>query len=93
MRREGFELTIGRPRVLTRTAEDGSREEPFEDTLIDVDEPYAGVVVEKMSRRKGELTDIRPSGGGKQRLTFRIPSRGPHRLPRRVPHRHARHRA
>ncbi len=76
MRREGFELTIGRPKVLTRTAEDGTREEPFEDTLIDVDEPYAGVVVEKMSRRKGELTDIRPSGGGKQRLTFRIPSRG-----------------
>ena len=44
--------------------------------LIDVDEPYAGAVVEKMSRRKGELSDIRPSGGGKQRLTFRIPARG-----------------
>lgn len=77
MRREGFELTIGRPRVLTRKNEEtGEREEPYEDTLIDVDEPYAGVVVEKMSRRKGELQDIRPSGGGKQRLTFRIPSRG-----------------
>ncbi|MDR3520506.1 MAG: translational GTPase TypA [Acidocella sp.] len=77
MRREGFELTIGRPKVLTRrNPETGEREEPYEDTLIDVDEPYAGVVVEKMSRRKGELQDIRPSGGGKQRLTFRIPSRG-----------------
>jgi GTP-binding protein len=77
MRREGFELTIGRPRVLTRTnPETGEREEPMEEALIDVDEPYAGVVVDKMSRRKGELVDIRPSGGGKQRLTFRIPSRG-----------------
>ncbi len=77
MRREGFELTIGRPKVLTRkNPETGEREEPYEDTLIDVDEPFAGVVVEKMSRRKGELQDIRPSGGGKQRLTFRIPSRG-----------------
>ncbi|MHB1302808.1 MAG: translational GTPase TypA [Acidiphilium sp.] len=77
MRREGFELTIGRPRVLTRENEEtGAREEPMEEVLIDVDEPYAGVVVEKMSRRKGELQDIRPSGGGKQRLTFHIPSRG-----------------
>ncbi|MDD2876139.1 MAG: translational GTPase TypA [Acidiphilium sp.] len=77
MRREGFELTIGRPRVLTReNAETGEREEPMEEVLIDVDEPYAGVVVEKMSRRKGELQDIRPSGGGKQRLTFHSPSRG-----------------
>jgi GTP-binding protein len=77
MRREGFELTIGRPKVLTRSnPETGEREEPYEDVLIDVDEPYAGVVVDKMSRRKAELADIRPSGGGKQRLTFRIPSRG-----------------
>ena len=77
MRREGFELTIGRPRVLTRINEEtGEREEPYEEALIDVDEPYAGSVVEKMSRRKGELVDIRPSGGDKQRLTFRIPSRG-----------------
>ncbi len=76
MRREGFELTIGRPRVLTRTSEAGEREEPYEEVLIDVDEPYAGAVVDKMSRRKGELTDIRPSGGDKQRLTFKIPSRG-----------------
>jgi GTP-binding protein len=77
MRREGFELAIGRPRVLTRVnPETGEREEPFEDVLVDVDEPYTGVVVEKMSRRKGEMQDMRPSGGGKVRLTFQIPSRG-----------------
>jgi GTP-binding protein len=77
MRREGFELTIGRPRVLTRiNPETGAREEPMEEALIDVDEPYSGVVVDKMARRKGEMTDMRPSGGGKQRITFLIPSRG-----------------
>ncbi|MBV9654814.1 MAG: translational GTPase TypA [Acetobacteraceae bacterium] len=77
MRREGFELTIGRPRVLTRAnAETGEREEPMEEVLVDVDEPFSGVVVEKISRRRGELQDMRPSGGGKVRLTFRMPSRG-----------------
>ena len=77
MRREGFELTIGRPRVLTRNNEaTGEREEPMEEVLVDVDEPFSGVVVEKMSRRKGELRDMRPSGGGKVRLTFIMPSRG-----------------
>jgi GTP-binding protein len=77
MRREGFELTIGRPRVLTRTNEEtGEREEPMEEVLVDVDEPYSGVVVEKMSRRKAELRDMRPTGGGKVRLTFHMPSRG-----------------
>ncbi|TLU73063.1 translational GTPase TypA [Lichenicoccus roseus] len=77
MRREGFELTIGRPRVLTRTNEEtGEREEPFEEALIDVDEAFSGVVVEKMSLRRGQMQDMRPSGGGKVRLTFRIPSRG-----------------
>jgi GTP-binding protein len=77
MRREGFELSIGRPRVLTReNAETGQREEPMEEVLVDVDEPYSGVVVEKMARRKGEMRDMRPSGGGKVRLTFLIPSRG-----------------
>ncbi len=77
MRREGFELTIGRPRVLMRTNEEtGEREEPMEEVLVDVDEPYSGVVVEKMSRRKGEMQDMRPSGGGKVRLTFLMPSRG-----------------
>jgi GTP-binding protein len=77
MRREGFELTIGRPRVLTRVnPETREREEPMEEVLVDVDEPYSGVVVDKISRRKGELRDMRPSGGGKVRLTFNMPSRG-----------------
>jgi GTP-binding protein len=77
MRREGFELTIGRPRVLTRLNETtGEREEPMEDVLVDVDEPYSGVVVEKISQRKGELRDMRPSGAGKMRLSFLVPTRG-----------------
>ncbi len=77
MRREGFELTIGRPRVLTQKNEEtGEREEPFEEVLVDVDEPYSGVVVEKLSRRKAQMQDMRPSGGGKVRLTFTMPSRG-----------------
>jgi len=77
MRREGFELTIGRPRVLTKINEEtGEREEPFEEVLVDVDEGYSGVVVEKISIRKGVMQDMRPSGGGKIRITFEMPSRG-----------------
>jgi GTP-binding protein len=77
MRREGFELTIGRPRVLTRVNEEtGDREEPYEDVLVDVDEGFSGVVVEKLSIRKAQMQDMRPSGGGKIRITFEIPSRG-----------------
>jgi len=77
MRREGFELTIGRPRVLMReNPETREREEPFEEVLVDVDEQYSGVVVEKLSMRKGQMQDMRPSGGGKNRLTFLMPSRG-----------------
>lgn len=77
MRREGFELTIGRPRVITRrNPETGVREEPLEEVVIDVDEPCAGVVMEKLGRRRGELVEMRPMGGGKVRLVFSIPSRG-----------------
>ncbi|MBV9841379.1 MAG: translational GTPase TypA [Sphingomonadaceae bacterium] len=77
MRREGFELGISRPRVLLRDAEGGGgREEPYETVVIDVDEEYSGTVVEKMSIRKAELTDMRPSGAGKTRITFSAPSRG-----------------
>jgi GTP-binding protein len=75
MRREGFELGISRPRVLFRDGQNG-REEPYENVVIDVDEEHSGTVVEKMALRKGELTDMRPSGGGKTRLTFTAPSRG-----------------
>ncbi|MGV3556279.1 MAG: translational GTPase TypA [Croceibacterium sp.] len=75
MRREGFELSISRPRVLFRDGP-GGREEPYETVVIDVDDEHSGTVVEKMAQRKGEMTDMRPSGGGKTRLTFSAPSRG-----------------
>ena len=77
MRREGYELSISRPRVLYRTDPDtGERLEPIEEVLIDVDEEHVGIVVEKMGSRRGELTDMRPSGAGKMRLSFLMPSRG-----------------
>jgi GTP-binding protein len=76
MRREGFELGISRPRVLFGTDENGKRTEPFEQVVIDVDDEYSGTVVEKMQRRKAEMTDMRPSGAGKTRITFSAPSRG-----------------
>ncbi|MFK4873112.1 translational GTPase TypA [Novosphingobium sp. ZW T3_23] len=76
MRREGFELGISRPRVLFGTDEKGGRTEPYETVVIDVDDEFSGTVVEKMQRRKAELTDMRPSGAGKTRITFSAPSRG-----------------
>ncbi|OYW86251.1 MAG: GTP-binding protein TypA, partial [Sphingobium sp. 32-64-5] len=76
MRREGFELGISRPRVLFGTDEDGKRTEPYETVMIDVDDEFSGTVVEKMNLRKAEMTDMRPSGGGKTRITFSAPSRG-----------------
>ncbi len=77
MRREGFELTVGRPRVVFRTDEaTGQRMEPVEEVIIDVDEAYTGAVVQKVSERKGELRDMRPSGVGRQRLVFLAPTRG-----------------
>ncbi len=77
MRREGFELSISRPRVLTR--EDpvtGATLEPYEDVVIDVDEEFMGTVVESLAKRKGRLEETRSSGGGKLRLGFVAPSRG-----------------
>ena len=77
MRREGFELTVGRPRVVFRIDEaTGQKLEPVEEVIIDVDEQYSGVVVQKVSERKGELRDMRPSGTGRQRLVFHAPTRG-----------------
>ncbi len=76
MRREGFELGISRPRVLFKEDENGQKMEPYETVIIDVDEEYSGTVVEKMNLRKAEMTDMRPSGGGKTRITFSAPSRG-----------------
>ena len=77
MRREGYEVSVSRPRVLYRTdPETGARLEPIETVIVDVDEAHQGVVVDKMAQRKGDLLEVRPSGGGKVRLTFMAPSRG-----------------
>jgi GTP-binding protein len=77
MRREGFELAIGRPRVLFKNDPDtGQLMEPLEEVQIDVDDEFTGITVEKMGIRKGEMVDMRPSGGGKTRVTFIAPSRG-----------------
>ncbi|CAG7594751.1 MAG: translational GTPase TypA [Candidatus Midichloria sp.] len=76
MRREGFELSVSKPRVLFKEDEDGSRLEPIEEVLIDVDEEYSGIVVEKLSIRKGEMLEMKHSGSGKLRLVFLVPSRG-----------------
>ena len=75
MRREGFEVSISRPRVLFKT-ENGERLEPMEEVTVDVDDPYTGVVIDKISQRKGEMQDMRPTGAGKTRIIFIAPSRG-----------------
>jgi GTP-binding protein len=75
MRREGFELSVSRPRVLFKEI-NGQKMEPIEEVVVDVDEEFTGTVVEKISLRKGEMTDMRPSGGGKTRIIFHVPSRG-----------------
>ncbi len=76
MRREGFELSVSRPRVMFKYDENGARLEPIEDVVIDVDEEYSGVVVEKLSKRRATLLEMKPSGSGKLRLIFSAPSRG-----------------
>ena len=77
MRREGFELSISRPRVLFKKDENGQLLEPVEEVVVDVDEEFSGVVVEKMGLRRAEMTDMIPSQlGGKVRLIFHAPSRG-----------------
>ena len=75
MRREGFELSVSRPRVLFRE-EKGERLEPVEEVTIDVDEEFSGVVVDKLSQRKGELAEMRTGTGGKTRIVALVPSRG-----------------
>jgi GTP-binding protein len=76
MRREGFELSVSRPKVLLRRNEAGELEEPIEEVVIDVDEEHSGVVVQKMAERKAEMIELRPSGGGRVRLVFHAPTRG-----------------
>jgi GTP-binding protein len=77
MRREGFELSVSRPKVLfLRDEKTGEPTEPVEEVVIDVDEEHSGIVVQKMSERKGEMIEMRPSGGGRLRLVFYAPTRG-----------------
>ncbi len=77
MRREGFELTVSRPRVVMQSDPvTGQRLEPIEEVIIDVDEEYTGPVVQKLSERRADLIEMRPSGGGRQRLVFYVPTRG-----------------
>ena len=76
MRREGFEVSISRPRVVFQTdPETGQRMEPIEDVMIDVDDEFTGIVIEKLSARKAELKDMGPSGAGKTRISLMSPSR------------------
>jgi GTP-binding protein len=76
MRREGFELAVSRPRVVLTRDETGQLLEPVEEVVIDVDEEFSGVVVQKMSERKAEMIEMRPSGGNRLRLVFYAPTRG-----------------
>ena len=76
MRREGFELTVGRPQVVFSKADDGTILEPIEEVIIDVDEEHAGAVVSKLSERRADMIEMRPSGGGRMRLVFHAPTRG-----------------
>jgi GTP-binding protein len=76
MRREGFELSVSRPKVLLRRNEAGELEEPIEEVVIDVDEIHSGIVVQKMSERKADMIELKPSGGHRVRLVFHAPTRG-----------------
>jgi GTP-binding protein len=76
MRREGFELTVSRPKVVFQIdPETNQKLEPIEEVIIDVDDGHTGVVVQKLSERKGELIEMRPSGGGRTRMVFHVPTR------------------
>ena len=75
MRREGYELCVSQPQVIFHEGPNG-KTEPYEDLLVDVDEPYVGVVIEKLGRRAGRMHDMGPAGPGRTRIEFIIPSRG-----------------
>ena len=77
MRREGYEFQVSRPRVLTRAAADGGRLEPYEEVVVEVPSDFAGTVIDKLARRRGEMTAMRPVGdSGSTRLEFSVPARG-----------------
>ena len=76
MRREGFEMSVSRPRVIYKFDKDENKLEPIEEATIDVDEEYSSSVIDSMNKRKGEMLDMRSAGAGKTRLFFKVPSRG-----------------
>jgi GTP-binding protein len=76
MRREGFELSVSRPRVLFKKDENGKKLEPIEEVVIDVDEEYSSTVIDRLNQRKAEMTEMKSSGAGKSRLIFHVPARG-----------------
>jgi GTP-binding protein len=76
MRREGYEMAVGRPRVVIHEMPDGTKQEPYEMLTVDVEETHQGGVMEELGRRKGELQDMQPDGRGRVRLEYRIPARG-----------------
>jgi GTP-binding protein len=76
MRREGYEMSVGKPKVLFHTDERGNRLEPVEEVVIDIDDEFSGTVIDKLSKRKGELKEMRPCGLGRTRVIVLIPSRG-----------------
>ena len=76
MRREGFELSVSKPQVLFKKDESGAKLEPVEEVILDVDDEYSGTVIEKLSLRKGDMQEMKPSGGNKTRIIFLVPSRG-----------------
>ncbi len=76
MRREGFELAVGRPEVVIIENEAGEKQEPYENVTIDIEEQHQGSVMEQMGLRKGDLTNMVPDGKGRIRLEYTIPARG-----------------
>lgn len=76
MRREGFELSVSRPKVLFKKDEQGKLLEPIEEVVIDVDEEFSSAVIDRLNQRKAEMTEMKPTGGNKTRLIFKVPSRG-----------------
>lgn len=76
MRREGYEFSVSKAEVLYKEDEEGKKLEPMEKALIDVPDEFAGIIIEKLGQRKGEMTDMRTTGTGNTRIEFSIPARG-----------------
>src|SRR5437762_6702825 len=76
MRREGYELMVSQPQVIFKVGEDGTRQEPYEEVVVDVDEAYSGAVIEELGRRGGRMQEMGPAGEGRMRLEYLCPARG-----------------